>query len=209
MSFNNRKKLDTQLPGFIIAAVIVGCLYMFFYHKDDSHKRTQNSQYSEVQNNQQPNALENFEKDEQRRKEEAFRNAQTFSAKVMLRYSDDGSVRGPMQLMASNKKDAVFIIRNKLNNAIMAIVQVPRGDSETIMLPIGEFVIEYAQSDGLWLGLGELWGASTKFNKSRLNHRVYQELTPTGSRVRGVGILIDTEEGTISERISKKQFVSD
>ena len=53
----------------------------------------QNIQFADEKNSQ-PNALENFEKDEQRRKEEANINAQPFLAKVMLLYSDDGSVKG-------------------------------------------------------------------------------------------------------------------
>ncbi len=208
VSFNKKKELNTQFSGFVIGAVIVGCLYMFFYHKDNQSEKVQNIQFADEKNSQ-PNALENFEKDEQRRKEEANINAQPFLAKVMLRYSDDGSVKGQMQLTSSNKKDAVFIIRNKLNNTIMAIVQVPRGHSEKIEMPVGEYLIEYAQGDGVWQGLGEFWGYGTHFNKSRLHHSVYQEIIPNGTRTHGTGIILDVEDGTVSEDISKKQFVSD
>lgn len=208
MSFNSKKKPDSQLSGFVIAAVIVGCLYIFFYQKDNQPEKVQNIQFADEQNSQ-PNALENFEKDELRRKEETRINAQPFLAKVMLRYSDDGSVKGPMQLTSSNKKDAIFIVRNKLNNAIMAIVQVPRGHSEKIEMPVGEYFIEYAQGDGVWQGLGKFWGYSTNFNKSRHNHSVYQEIIPNGTRIHGTGIILDVEDGTASEDISKKQFVSD
>ena len=64
----------------------------------------------------------------------------------------------------------------KYQRAIMAIVQVPRGHSEKIEMPVGEYLIEYAQGDGVWQGLGEFWGYGTHFNKSRLHHSVYQEI---------------------------------
>ncbi|UOG18991.1 hypothetical protein [Acinetobacter sp. PK01] len=209
MSFNKNNKLGSQFLGFIIAAVIVGSLYIFFTDKNINHSAVLQNSYSPVGNNDQPNALENIENDDERRRAELQKNAQPFLAKVMLRYSDDGSVLGPVHLKASNKKDAVFIVRNKLNNAIIAIVQVPRGSSEKLMLPIGDYSIEYAQGDGLWQGLGELWGLSTKFYKSTSDHYVAQEFTQTGYKVRGVGVQIGTDEGTVSERISKRQFVSD
>lgn len=209
MSFNRNKKMGSQFSGFIIAAVIVGSLYFLFADKNVNHSVALEKSYSSVENNDQPNALENIEKDNERHKAELNENAQPFVAKVMLRYSDDGSVLGPVQLKASNNKDAVFIVRNKLNNTIMAIVQVPRQSIEKIMLPIGNYSIEFAQGDSFWQGLGEFWGPSTKFHKSKLDHYVTQEFTQTGSKIRGIGIQIGTDEGTVSERISKKQFVSE
>jgi len=209
VSFNKNKKSGSQLSGFVIAAVIVGSLYFFFADKNVNSSAIMQNSYTSVESNAQPNALEKIEQDDERHESELKKNAQPFVAKVMLRYSDDGSVLGPVQLKASNNKDAVFIVRNKLNNAIMAIVQVPRRSSEKLMLPIGDYSIEYAQGDSFWQGLGELWGPGTKFNKSKLNHYVTEEFTQTGSKVRGVGVQIGTDEGTVSERISKKQFVSE
>ncbi|WP_180164223.1 MULTISPECIES: hypothetical protein [unclassified Acinetobacter] len=208
MGFNNRN-LGSQFSGFLIASVIVGSLYIFFTDKNVNRSAVLANLNLSVGNNDQPNALERIEHDYERHESELKKNAQPFVAKVMLRYSDDGSVLGPVQLRASNNKDAVFIVRNKLNNGIMAIVQVPRRSSEKLMLPIGNYSIEYAQGDSFWQGLGEFWGAGTKFNKSELDHYVTEEFTQTGSKIRGIGIQIDTDEGTVSERISKKQFVSE
>lgn len=209
MSFNNNRNSGSQFSGFLIAAIIVGIIYFFFYNKQKDRLSIENNNTADIFQDQQPNALQNFEQDEQHRQELVRKNTQPFLAKVMLRYSDDGSVKGPMQLTPSFKKDAVFIIRNKLNNAIMAIVQVPRGRTEKIELPIGEYSIEYAEGDGAWQGLGEFWGYGTHFNKSRLTHNIYQEIYQNGRTIHGTGIILDVEDGTVPDRISKKQFVSD
>ena len=62
MSFNRNKKTGSQFSGFIIAAVIVGSLYFLFADKNVNHSVALEKSYSSVENNDQPNALENIEK---------------------------------------------------------------------------------------------------------------------------------------------------
>ncbi len=209
MGFNHRRNSGSQFSGFIIAAVIVGALYFLFYKKDEAPVSNQNLPAENLSSRSQPNALENYEREDVQRKQALQQNAKPFLSNVILRYADDGSAKGPMHLTSSAKKDAVFIIRNKLNNVIMAIVQVPRNSTQKIQMPVGEYSIEYAEGEGMWQGLGEFWGYGTQFNKSRLEHRVYQEFIPNGTRTHGTGIILDVPEGTAPESISKRQFVSD
>ena len=65
MSFNRNKKTGSQFSGFIIAAVIVGSLYFLFADKNVNHSVALEKSYSSVENNDQPNALENIEKDDE------------------------------------------------------------------------------------------------------------------------------------------------
>lgn len=142
-------------------------------------------------------SLRNVEMQHDERQREREKHAQPFTRKVIYNFDNDFGYKGKFALTAADL-NAVFVIREKLSNQLMAVATVPSGEQLELLLPYGEYVVEYATGSGQWYGLDHFWGYRTEFFKSNTRHII--------SENQHTGIVMNAPQGIEPDRISQRRF---
>lgn len=203
----NKKTSQHQFVGFLIAIVI---LALFFYKSESKPER--NFLYQAVSEKvivpEQTNGLKEVQDFSERQRVIESQNTQPFAKNLMNKFPVDGTPKGTFQFQTSDK-DAVFLVRDKYTNELKVIVQLPKYNQTEMLIPLGEYVVEYATGDGNWQGLDRFWGYSTQFYRSNTQHRIYRTEHGGGSyTMHGSGIILNTPDGQMPERITKGNFIN-
>ncbi|TCB59058.1 hypothetical protein [Acinetobacter terrae] len=203
----NKKTSQHQFVGFLIAIVI---LALFFYESESKPERNFLYQVASEKavNTEQTNGLKEVQDFSERQKVIENQNIQPFTKSIMNKFPVDGSPKGTFQFQSSNQ-DAVFLVRDKYTNELKVVVQLPKYSQTEMLIPLGEYVVEYATGDGNWQGLDRFWGYSTQFYRSNTQHRIYRTEHGGGSyTTHGSGIILNTPDGQMPDRITKGNFIN-
>lgn len=203
----NKKTSQHQFVGFLIAIVI---LALFFYESESKPERNflYQAASEKAVNTEQTNGLKEVQDFSERQKVIENQNIQPFTKSIMNKFPVDGSLKGTFQFQSSNQ-DAVFLVRDKYTNELKVVVQLPKYSQTEMLIPLGEYVVEYATGDGNWQGLDRFWGYSTQFYRSNTQHRIYRTEHGGGNyTTHGSGIILNTPDGQMPDRITKGNFIN-
>lgn len=184
--------------GALIACAIYACIFFIMDENKKAIVDKEEKVQVEAKEEAKTNPLTQIETEYNLRKAEQNKHLQKFEEKIIYNYSDNYSRKGDFTFTTGGM-DTVFLIRAKNSNSIMAIVALPKESHTKVILPFGEYGVDYAVGEGGWYGLERFWGNSTQFFRSNTEHSIHE--------YQNTGIRMNAPTGVQPDRINQRKFI--